>query len=276
MQTDTDHVNLVATYFNAHATEWHDYYHHVKTVNDVVLIDRTKIAVGFVQKYVGLPGKVLDAGCGAGLACVDLAQKGFFVHGIDLAQRMVDLCTENLSQRGIDPGTYTVTVGNILETDLPARSFDAIVALGFLQYQSDEQQAVTALSNLLKPGGILVLSGPAKIKISNFFGLPGAAKRLIGRLMRKSEVRSSNPDVELLLKISVGTYTISRFAALAEKAGLKLIEYNGHGYVHFRFMGRRLSFQRELTLHQFLTKLARVVPVGRFANDLVVVLKKPA
>ena len=276
MHTDTNHLDLVTTYFNAHASEWHDCYHDVKTVNDLVLIDRTKIAVGFVEKYLSPPAKILDAGCGAGLASLDLVQKGFFVHAMDLAERMVDLCAQNFGRRGIDPAKYTLTLGNILESNLPANSVDGIIGLGLLQYQADEARAVMALCDLLKPGGVLVLSGPARIRISNFFGLPDAIKARLRRRRAGAKVGSTNADIKLLLTISVNSYTVSRWKRILEQAGLTLVEHQGHGYVHFQIIGRWLNFRRALWLHRTLTKLAKVLPIDRFANDLVVVARKPA
>jgi 2-polyprenyl-3-methyl-5-hydroxy-6-metoxy-1,4-benzoquinol methylase len=228
-----------------------------------------------VGKYLSPPAKVLDAGCGAGLASVDLVQRGFVVHGMDLAERMLDLCAQNFSRHGIDPAKYTLTLGNILDSKLPPNSYDGIIALGFLQYQTDEDGALAALSRLLRPGGILVLSGPVKVKLSNFFGLQEAIKRPFG-VQKPKMTQSADPSIQLLLRISTHSYSLSRLRELLKHAGMSLIDYKGHGYVHFKIIGRWLIFERELFLHRTLTKLARIVPIERFANDIVVVARKPA
>ena len=99
MPTDTNHLDLVATYFNAHSSEWHDCYHDVKTVNDLVLIDRTRIAVGFVGKYLSPPARILDAGCGTGLLTLALLRAVRFpvsITALDLSSTSVAAARKSL------------------------------------------------------------------------------------------------------------------------------------------------------------------------------------
>ena len=265
----SSHLELVEDYFDNKAHYWSDAYQKPQYVNDFVLVDRKNIAVGFLCTYVRPGVTILDAGCGAGLATLDLIQKGFFVHAADISQKMLELCKQNLDDRGILASSYLLTRCDVLEADLPASSFDGVMALGFLQYQVDEHEALKALNRLLKPGGILVLSGPVKIKLSEYFGLAKIYYAIRDGL-RHSKPK---PDISLLHEISRHGYSISRFKALLRKADFEVLDYKGHGFVNFAIIIDWTSRGQHF-LHRFFTRLSKFLPIGQFANDLVVVARK--
>jgi hypothetical protein len=63
----------------------------------LVLANRRKLAVELVSSEVPPRGRILDAGCGAGLVARDLAELGFFVHGMDIAEPKLEPCASPLS-----------------------------------------------------------------------------------------------------------------------------------------------------------------------------------
>src|SRR5262245_20899468 len=165
------HLDLVENYFDQNAGEWSDLYRRVQRVNDIVLADRKNTAVEQLSSRVPAGGRILDAGCGAGLAALDLAKRGYFVHGVDVAAKMLDLARRNLTENGIPANRFELSCGDVAGLGLAAGSFDGVAALGFLQYQPEERLALRELHRLLKPGGVIVITGPARTKLSNYFGL---------------------------------------------------------------------------------------------------------
>ena len=264
MHKQKNHIDLVEEYFDSHTQAWYDLY-KPQQVNDIV--NRKDIAVAFLQKFLESRGKILDAGCGAGMVAMEIVKQGFFVQGIDISKEMIELCEENFTKNGIDKSSYLFTVGGVLDSGIPRDSLDGILGLGFIQYQKDERKAVDCFQTILKPGGILVLSCPIKRKISNLFGLAD----ILSPSARKSQERKA------VLAISVNYYSLSRFKRLLNSSGFTLLDYKRHG---FNFWLPR-PFNKlvdliggEDVLRRALERISSFLPVDRFANDIIIVARK--
>jgi 2-polyprenyl-3-methyl-5-hydroxy-6-metoxy-1,4-benzoquinol methylase len=279
------HLDLVGDYFDRNAGEWSDLYRRVQRVNDIVLVDRKNTAVAELSSRVPSGGRILDAGCGAGLAALDLAQRGYFVHGADVAAKMLDLARRNLTENGIAPERFALSCGDVASFQLPAGSFDGVAALGFLQYQPDERVALREFHRLLKPGGVIVITGPTQTKLSNYFGLARYYHGLRRRLWRKPAAApaaapggSGNLSIgehrAVLRQISPHAYGYGRFRELLHSTGFRVARIKGHGFVHFEIIGKHLGFRGEMFLHRFFSGLSKVLPIGRFANDIIVVAER--
>lgn len=264
---DPERIDLVEEYFDANAKSWSDLYERAERANDVVLADRKNAAVSFLAERLEPGSRVLDAGCGAGLTAIDLIDRGFRVHGVDVSERMIEQCRANLERRGVGPERYELSHGDVFAADFEAESFDAVSALGFLQYQDDEVSALRELGRVLRPGGLLFVSGPTRVRISNGFGLAAVYRR----------VRWGSalpPGHQVLGTISDHYYTPGRMRGLLRQAGFEVVRCRGHGYVNFVFVGGRLGLRGELALHRGLTGVARVLPIGRWANDVMAFARK--
>ncbi len=271
MQEEKQHLSNVRAWFDHRVQRWHNAYVGGGQMFNVVLSERKAIGVEYVAKYTPAGGRVLDAGCGAGLAALDLVRRGYFVHGIDISEQMIAKARHTFAGEGIAADRYEFTASDIGQAGLAAGSFDAILALGFLQYQKDEHKALRQFHQLLKPGGVLVISGPVRNCLANGFGLRNA--RFYNALMSRLYPSDGKSEAEALLKISINGYSLRRFKQLLAAAGFRPLEFLGHGFTNFMIIGRWLNFRREYFLHRTLTRLARVAPVDRFANDLVVVAR---
>jgi SAM-dependent methyltransferase len=103
-----------------------------------------------------LPGAtLLDAGCGTGRYSIELARRGYLVHGIDLSPELIDIASRSLNEAR---GSVSFAVGDIL--DQPAGPYDAILCRGVLNdfVGDDERAAVfTTFARILQPPGALIL-----------------------------------------------------------------------------------------------------------------------
>ena len=277
MRLKTDHIGRVETHFDKYSKSWHDLYEKPRIANDHVLIDRKNISVEFLCEYLAEGSKILDAGCGTGTASMDAVQKGFIVHGMDISKEMIKRCDRRFSLSKIDPSKYRFTVGDAVEADLSEHSFDGIIALGLLEYQKDEREMLEGFHKLLRAGGILIVTGPINIKISNLFGLATTyfiTKERIKNTLKKIIGRGTSTPVNPAAGLSVNKYSLSSIKKLL-KPHFTLIDFKRHGYANFFFLRSLKSRNKiEWFLHPALSRVATYLPIDRFANDIVVVARK--
>ena len=103
--------------------------------------------------------RILDFGCGSGVMLPYLSQISNQVTAMD-----VDLLPLESVQVHI-PLAKNVEVKDASKTnisDLPANSFDLIIALDVLEHVKDLPRTLNELLTLLKPGGQLIVSGPTE------------------------------------------------------------------------------------------------------------------
>ena len=126
-----------------------------------LLIDRpvreecATIAAWLVDRGA-LPGsEILDAGCGTGRYAIELARRGYVVHGIDLSPDLIEVA---MRANGDVPKGVSFAVGDI--TKLPRSRYAAILCRGVLNDIVDDagRDAVFgAFAGALQPNGTLIL-----------------------------------------------------------------------------------------------------------------------
>jgi SAM-dependent methyltransferase len=113
------------------------------------------IATWLIERDV-LPGAaLLDAGCGTGKYSIELARRGYLVHGIDASPELVDVARRSIGDR---PGSVSFVVGDILT--MPAGRYDAILCRGVLNdiiNEADRQAVFDRFVEVLQPNGVLIL-----------------------------------------------------------------------------------------------------------------------
>jgi SAM-dependent methyltransferase len=103
------------------------------------------------------PGaRLLDAGCGTGRYAVELAGRGFTVHGVDVAPALVAVA-RGRGGDGLSGPTFEVTDLRGLRAEKP---YDAVLCRGVLNdllVDADRDAVLHRLSDALRPGGVLLL-----------------------------------------------------------------------------------------------------------------------
>lgn len=240
-------------YFSAEAEVWNDLYVNPRTANDLVLIDRLAYSIGLLGDFLPPPASVLDVGCGAGLEPLRLIESGYFVTAVDISQRMMNLCQDTISKGNVAASSYRLINGDFMELDLGAESFDGVVALGFLEYQPDELSALKRFSQLLRPRGILILSGPIRFAAAKLFGL--------------LDVIAAMRDVR---HPSMHRYSLTRMRSLLSAAGFQLVGHARHGFAGFPHLERLAGFSAGALVHSSLSALSRSLPIKACSNNIVV------
>jgi ubiquinone/menaquinone biosynthesis C-methylase UbiE len=102
-------------------------------------------------------GKVLELGCGAGNVSIELAKRGFDVHGIDISPTAIEWANQNTLQA---KAACTFSVGNVLDlVDFQDNSFDIVLDGHCLHciIGADRQQFFSNALRVLRPGGSLLI-----------------------------------------------------------------------------------------------------------------------
>jgi SAM-dependent methyltransferase len=125
-----------------------------------LLIDRPvrkecdAIMTWFIEREVRPGAAVLDAGCGTGRYAIELARRGYVVHGIDSSAELLAEAHRSLADANV---RVLLTVGDI--SVLSESRYDAILCRGVLNDCVDDQarQSVfSAFGHALRPEGVLV------------------------------------------------------------------------------------------------------------------------
>jgi ubiquinone/menaquinone biosynthesis C-methylase UbiE len=100
------------------------------------------------------PADVADLGCGTGTLAVLLAQEGFRVRGVDLADAMVAAATEKAAEARV---TATFQQGDASAPPYEPASCDVVLSRHVLWAMPAPSAALRNWVRLLRPGGRLVL-----------------------------------------------------------------------------------------------------------------------
>lgn len=159
-------------------------------------IAQKRIALEFLPPRLE---RVLDIGCGPAVLAADLLERADAYCGIDLSPQMIAHGRSRLAAdaRG---SRCALSVGDAEALAFADGSFDAVVALGLLEYLGSYEPALREICRVLRPGGVAVLAVPNRLSAYRRCrraadGARGALKRLLGHKPRASEHFVWNPCI---------------------------------------------------------------------------------
>jgi SAM-dependent methyltransferase len=107
-----------------------------------------------IARYVKPGGKTLEAGCGLGQVVLALRARGFDCHGLDFAERTIELLRDRF------PDT-PFRSGDIRHLPYDDATFDAYLSFGVIEHFTAGQDIMLKeAARVLRPGGTIVLSVP--------------------------------------------------------------------------------------------------------------------
>lgn len=121
--------------------------------------------LGYIQKYAGSSPKILEAGCGPGYVCLELARHGLDVIGIDISKECIRTAQKIAGAERFTGNSKTPSyqVEGFMETD---GRYDVILFWSTLHHFTDCDAVMKKAGQLLNPGGIVVVFEPTRDRVT--------------------------------------------------------------------------------------------------------------
>jgi ubiquinone/menaquinone biosynthesis C-methylase UbiE len=189
----------------------------------------------------GVRGRLLEVGCGPAVMAPDLAGLGLEVHGVDVSGEMVRRARERMAGHPLEKRCHFAT-GDFERLQYPDAFFDAVLAMGVLEYLPDYGPALRSAARVLKPGGTAVFTVP------NLASSYHATRSLVQALRRGvRRLRRHRPGDEYVRNLCA-PWTLERELA---RAGLPPVDRAACNFIFFplKELAPRLSDSLSQALH---------------------------
>jgi len=213
---NVDHAEI--SRFAAAASRWWDPDGEMRPLHDL-----NPVRLAYVERGATLPGQtVLDVGCGGGLLSEAMARRGAKVVGLDLAPELLQVAELHAMETGTSIAYRCESAEDHAATH--AQRYDVVTCMEMLEHVPDPAAIVSALGQLVRPGGNVFVSTLNRTPKAYALAVLGA---------------------EYVLRLlPPGTHTYGKFirpselAAWARAAGLEVVDMAGLDYDPFARQAR--------------------------------------
>ncbi len=196
--------------FEALASRWWDRNSEFKALHDI-----NPLRANWIDKLSPVAEKsLLDVGCGGGILCEAMAQRGAEVKGIDMGETPLQIARLHSLESGVDVNYEQITAEQLAEQT--PESYDVVTCMEMLEHVPDPSSIIKACMQLVKPGGDVYFSTINRNPKAFLFAIVGA-EYVLNMLPR-------------------GTHTYGSFIRPSEltrwarEAGLEVTEMSGMVY----------------------------------------------
>ena len=259
-------------HFGERSAYWDEIYSH-GGFEGLIYRRRMQAAMAWIDALCLDPGtKVLEVGCGAGFATLELASRGYDVLSTDSSANMVALASHRVAEAG--HGDVDVSVCDVHDLPHRSRSFELVLALGVLPWLHSPERAVGQIARVLGPGGHAILSVDNRLRLN---GLVDPAENPlfapVKYARRGVRVLRGRPSTGAISRL----YTPKRVDRWLAPAGLEPQRRTTIGFGPFTFYWRPVLPDRTaLRLNRGLDHLAehRVPGLRRYGWHYLVSARK--
>jgi 2-polyprenyl-6-hydroxyphenyl methylase/3-demethylubiquinone-9 3-methyltransferase len=152
MTTATNHDPAEIARFDAGAQRWWDPNGEFRPLHEI-----NPVRVRYIDARAPVKGKrVIDIGCGGGLAAEALAKCGAQVTGLDLGEQTIEVARLHALESGLAI-SYRREAAETHAGD-HASEYDVVTCLEMLEHVPDPMSVITSIATLVRPGGDVFLS----------------------------------------------------------------------------------------------------------------------
>ena len=138
--------------FEQLASRWWDRNSEFKPLHDI-----NPLRANWIDKLAPVAEqKVLDVGCGGGILCEAMAQRGADVTGIDMGEAPLAVGKLHKFESGVEVDYQKSTAEDFAQSH--PEQFDIVTCLEMLEHVPDPGSVVRACAAMTKPGGTLFFS----------------------------------------------------------------------------------------------------------------------
>ena len=138
--------------FEALASRWWDRNSEFKPLHDI-----NPLRANWIDKLAPVAEqKLLDVGCGGGILCEAMAQRGAHVTGIDMGEAPLAVGELHKLESGVEVDYQKSTAEDFAQSH--GEEFDIVTCLEMLEHVPDPSSVVRACAAMTKPGGTLFFS----------------------------------------------------------------------------------------------------------------------
>lgn len=154
--------------FEALAHRWWDKNSEFKPLHDI-----NPLRANFIDLHSPVAErKLLDVGCGGGILCEAMAQRGARVSGIDMGAAPLSVAKLHLLESELEVDYQQSTAEALAEQQ--AGHYDIITCLEMLEHVPSPSSVIKACATLVKPGGDVYFSTINRNPKSYLFSIIGA------------------------------------------------------------------------------------------------------
>ena len=227
-------------YFDRNAHAWVEAA-YAGDVRFPVGAERVRLAIEGVAPAMQDGSRLVDLGCGGGQLCVHAANLGWRAVGVDSAPGMID--EARAESEGLD---VEWIVASYDESGLPDGEFDAVTAMGLVEYLPDDDGLFAEAARLLRRGGRFAVSCRNRLynlqSANEYTADEPETARLLDEL--RDELARARPEDLHALGESLAAAADELEAAVAEDRDVPPRELHDHRRAFQR--GRRQHTPRDL------------------------------
>ena len=200
MTTKSTIDSMEVAKFAQHATQWWNTDGPLKTLHDIN------------PARIYFPGQhILDVGCGGGILCEAMAERGAIVTGLDVEIDAISCAREHALHRELSIDYVCQPIESF-----DANPFDSITCMEMLEHVKEPELVIRHCARLLKEGGYLFLSTLNRTLKAYATAIVGA-EYILGLLPRQTH------DFDKFIKPS-------ELATMIRSSGLEMVGMTGLDY----------------------------------------------
>ena len=229
-------------YFDRNAQAWVEAA-YAGDVRFPVGAERVRLAIEGVAPAMQEGSRLVDLGCGGGQLCVHAANLGWRAVGVDSAPGMIEEARSESD--GLD---VEWIVASYDESGLPDGEFDAVTAMGLIEYLPDDDGLFGEAARLLRRGGRFAVSCRNRLynlqSANEYTADETETSRLLDEL--REELARTRPEDLHALGDSLAAASDELEAAVADDRDVPPRELHDHRRAFQR--GRRQHTPRDLLI----------------------------
>jgi SAM-dependent methyltransferase len=168
---------------------------------------RQRLVVEMLFADVGRPRHVLDVGCGPGVMIEPVLAHGGRLTGVDLSPAMVARAEARAQALGASE-RCRFSIASAERLPFSDGAFDAVTAMGVVEYVADDGRALREMARVVRPGGAVIVTVPnllspwrlAPVLLKGLLPPPlkRIGRRMLDRARGETESKIQNPKSKTL------------------------------------------------------------------------------